>query len=189
MQFNFSKDGYFKIFLNTSLSNYSIIAETLLKHDIEVTKMNPFPDKNLPAFCMTVPENHASFEDSYNLVLLLSNFGLQYVHWGVSNILIGTTDCILDWRLVQNEYMPVGKFLKLNPKMTIEEVLEKYRYSLDEIDETEFDNQEEFEENYIDEDDNDYERDTFDAITDGQLGNYDDYEGDIDDAMTWAGRD
>ena len=73
--------------------------------------------------------------------------------------------------------------------MSIEEVLEKYRYSLDEIDETEFDNQEEFEENYIDEDDNDYERDTFDAITDGQLGNYDDYEGDIDDAMTWAGRD
>lgn len=189
MSFNFSKDGYFKIFLNTSLRNYNIIAEILLKHDIEVTYINPFPEEELPAFCMSVPENHASFEDSYNLVLLLSNYGLQYVHWGVTNILIGTTDCILDWRFVQDEYMPVRKFLQLNPKMSIEEVLEKYRYSLDGIDETVFDNQEDFEQTFINEDDNEYERDTFDAITDGQLGSYDDFDGDIDDLMTWAGRD
>lgn len=39
------------------------------------------------------------------------------------------------------------------------------------------------------EDERDYDRDTFDAMTDGQLGDWDDFEGDIDDVMTWAGRD
>ena len=42
------------------------------------------------------------------------------------------------------------------------------------------------------EDDYDYEqlaRDTFNAMTDGTLGEYDDFDGDIDDAMTWGGRD
>ncbi len=37
-------------------------------------------------------------------------------------------------------------------------------------------------------DDHDYDRDTFDALTDGQLGDYDDFDGDIDDVMTWLGR-
>ena len=95
----FKGGGYFKIFLNTSLRKYNIIAEILLKHDIEVTYINPFPER-LPAFCMSVPENHAKFEDSYNLVLLLEMiYGLQYVYiGGDKHVLIGTTDCILDWR-------------------------------------------------------------------------------------------
>lgn len=38
-------------------------------------------------------------------------------------------------------------------------------------------------------DDNDYDRDTFDALTDGQLGDWDDFGGDVDDARAWAGRD
>lgn len=33
------------------------------------------------------------------------------------------------------------------------------------------------------------ERDSFNAMTDGQLGSYDDYNGNIDDIMNWAGRD
>lgn len=37
-------------------------------------------------------------------------------------------------------------------------------------------------------DNQDYDRDTFDAMTDGQLGDWDDFDGDIDDVMTWAGR-
>jgi tetratricopeptide (TPR) repeat protein len=37
--------------------------------------------------------------------------------------------------------------------------------------------------------DNDYDRDTFDALTDGQLGDWDDFGGDIDDARAWSGRD
>jgi hypothetical protein len=42
---------------------------------------------------------------------------------------------------------------------------------------------------YDDYDDHhDYDRDTFDAMTDGQLGDWDDFEGDIDDVMTWSGR-
>jgi hypothetical protein len=32
------------------------------------------------------------------------------------------------------------------------------------------------------------ERDTFHAITDGQLGNFEDFQGDIDDIYTWAGK-
>jgi hypothetical protein len=34
----------------------------------------------------------------------------------------------------------------------------------------------------------DYDRDTFDAMTDGQLGDWDDFDGDIDDVMNWAGK-
>ena len=37
-------------------------------------------------------------------------------------------------------------------------------------------------------DDNDVERDYFNAMTDGHLGNYDDFEGNIDDIDDWAGR-
>lgn len=33
---------------------------------------------------------------------------------------------------------------------------------------------------------NDYDRDNFDAMTDGQLGDYDDFNGNIDDIETWA---
>ena len=33
-----------------------------------------------------------------------------------------------------------------------------------------------------------YDRDTFNAMTDGQLGDWDDFDGDIDDVMSWAGR-
>lgn len=33
------------------------------------------------------------------------------------------------------------------------------------------------------------DRENFYAMTDGQLGDFDDYNGDIDDVMTWAGRD
>jgi len=40
-----------------------------------------------------------------------------------------------------------------------------------------------------DDDYHDYDRDTFNALTDGQLGDYDDFGGDIDDVMTWLGRD
>lgn|GEM_PF-3862835 len=33
----------------------------------------------------------------------------------------------------------------------------------------------------------DYDRDSFYAPTDGQLGDYEDYGGDIDDVMLWLG--
>lgn len=46
-----------------------------------------------------------------------------------------------------------------------------------------------YQDNAVDDQDNDYERDYFDAMTDGQLGDYDDFierGGDIDDIDTWA---
>lgn len=33
-----------------------------------------------------------------------------------------------------------------------------------------------------------FRKDTFDALSDGQLGDYDDYEGDMDDVSDWSGR-
>ncbi|MDX2284428.1 MAG: hypothetical protein NW241_09710 [Bacteroidia bacterium] len=60
---------------------------------------------------------------------------------------------------------------------------------------------EEEEDDYVEGDDyddydrgdyHDYDRDTFDALTDGQYGDYDDFResgGDIDDVYTWLGRD
>ena len=35
---------------------------------------------------------------------------------------------------------------------------------------------------------NESDRDTFDALTDGQLGDWEDFDGDIDDVITWSGR-
>ena len=35
----------------------------------------------------------------------------------------------------------------------------------------------------------DNDRETFNAMTDGTLGDYEDFDGDIDDIMTWAGKD
>ncbi len=41
---------------------------------------------------------------------------------------------------------------------------------------------------YSEDDPKQYKRDTFDALSDGQLGDYDDYDGDIDDVSDWSGR-
>lgn len=55
-------------------------------------------------------------------------------------------------------------------------------FSVGEIDEVD----DEYEQDY--DDPHDYAKDTFDAMTDGQLGSWDDFDGDIDDVMTWSGR-
>jgi hypothetical protein len=73
-----------------------------------------------------------------------------------------------------NDYLlSLDKAMKLSSQNTVEDLEEDADNSDD----------------YDDYSDNhDYDRDTFDAMTDGQLGDWDDFDGDIDDVMTWAGR-
>lgn len=74
---------------------------------------------------------------------------------------------------------------------TIENAIEYYDNNIIE----DSDNEESFDDKDYEEDDgyyepdyqeNDWKRDYFDAMTDGQLGDYDDFNGDIDDIDTWA---
>jgi hypothetical protein len=62
--------------------------------------------------------------------------------------------------------------------------IEGIRDESDEFDESDNDYDNNYDNDY--EDENDWERDYFDAMTDGQLGDYDDFGGDIDDIDTWA---
>lgn len=48
------------------------------------------------------------------------------------------------------------------------------------------DNDESFEDDREYDNSNDWERDYFDAMTDGMLGDYEDFKGDIDDIQTWS---
>lgn len=59
-------------------------------------------------------------------------------------------------------------------------------YDEEDYDEENYD-EENYEHDYYDSsDNNDRDRDYFDAMTDGQLGDYDDFEGNMDDVDTWA---
>jgi hypothetical protein len=53
-------------------------------------------------------------------------------------------------------------------------------------DEDEYDEDDDYYDDRYDSGENDWERDYFDAMTDGQLGDYDDFDGNIDDIDTWA---
>ena len=55
-------------------------------------------------------------------------------------------------------------------------------FSVGETDEVDNENEQDYDDHH------DYAKDTFDAMTDGQLGSWDDFDGDIDDVMTWSGR-
>lgn len=66
----------------------------------------------------------------------------------------------------------------------IEDAIEYYENNIvDDDDEDLYEEDDNYEPDYQE---NDWRRDYFDAMTDGQMGDYDDFGGDIDDIDTWA---
>lgn len=65
----------------------------------------------------------------------------------------------------------------------IEDAIEFYDNNIVEEDDDYYEEEDYYEPDYQE---NDWRRDYFDAMTDGQMGDYDDFNGDIDDIDTWA---
>jgi len=88
--------------------------------------------------------------------------------------------------------MEVEAFLKLDPKLdtffVIDNLFEnRYTDEVSEFEKKDSDYNYSYRSDHND--DIDWEREAFDAMTDGQLGDYDDFNGDLDDVRTWSGRD
>jgi hypothetical protein len=97
------------------------------------------------------------------------------------------------WCIINLDHFSINNKLLLNPKLRNEPLyLLALEYNLIKKQIIDKWTPEDDDYNYYGHDDSydyhSYERDTFDALTDGQLGDLDDFGGDIDDVMTWLGR-
>lgn len=111
------------------------------------------------------PEELKNYQGSYNENGIISSWkiGIAIEKIFEEKGKLGISDYLISLEKVMN----------LSQRNTVESTQDEGDYSDD----------------YDDYNDNhDYDRDTFDAMTDGQLGDWDDFDGDIDDVMTWAGR-
>lgn len=189
----------FNLLLNTNLSQFSVVSEVLSFHNI------PFgiwtPDADLPVNIVELSfTRDCKFFYVYLLAYIFKDYGLKYVcptRKINQTIRLGTYlyEAEFPEQHALAESMAIDSFLFLDPKLDTQYVIDNLfenRYS-DDLEE-EQDSEEEYDDNDHDYhspnyEDHDWERETFDAMTDGQLGDYDDFEGNIDDVRTWAGRD
>lgn len=144
---------------------------------------------------------HCNFQDLYLLINILRDFiDSIWVIKGTMKIVRIGTDLYEKVKHDRAIAYPISikSFLEIDPKLSTDLVIDDYFIKIpnnDQIDDREFDEYEY--QGYILEDEyesytiktNQYDRDSFDAMADGQLGDYDDFKGDIDDVKTWAGRD
>lgn len=126
---------------------------------------------------------NCKFQDIYLLAYLLKDFGLESVYPSRTQeveIEVGTylhrSSSIRKYALA--ELMNIDSFLSIDPKLNTQFVVDSYfenQFSNDKNDDD--DSYYEYRDNH------DYDRDTFDALTDGQYGAYDDWRdggGDFD---------
>lgn len=121
----------------------------------------------------------------------------EYIEWCIKNV----NDFFIEIDQIEElQLLDVYRFIGIEVSHKIDDIyeykptirIEKYLFSKEttEINQKKFNSYSV----HIESDDHEfknrnYDRDTFDAMTDGQLGDYDDFDGDIDDVMIWAGRD
>ena len=88
--------------------------------------------------------------------------------------------------------MAIEKIFEKEGKSGINDYLISIEKSMKSINQNIVEDFERDKENYDDYegfgDNHDYERDTFEALTDGQFGDWEDFDGDIDDILNWSGR-
>lgn len=177
----------FVLKVNEQLPKYSLIKEFLLNKQIPFVTWNPEYHLPIEIFEMAFSAS-CNFQDIYILAHILKEFGLDQIYPSKkqeSQISIGTYLNKVPKMEMYALAMPISieSLLQIDPKTPTQTVIDTY-----------------FENNFGKNEtknhygtmltyNNDYERDTFDAMTDGQLGDWDDFEGNIDDVFTWSGRD
>jgi hypothetical protein len=192
----------FNLLLNTNLRNFSVVSEVLMFHNIPFDTWTPNNDMEISIIELSFTSD-CKFTDVYLLAYILKDYGLDEV-WATRKI---DKSVSLGTYFFQSkspelfalaEGMKIDHFLNIDPKIDIQYIIDNlfekrnsYEIAKDKHDQQDhYDNADNYEqEDYDTSDHYDWERETFDAMTDGQLGDYDDFDGDIDDVMVWAGRD
>jgi hypothetical protein len=181
----------FNLRLNEDLSKFTLISELLTHNSIPFQTWNPEGNLSLEIVEMSFSIN-CKFQDIYLLAYLLKDFGLESVYPSRKQeveISVGTYLHQVPnmGKYAMAEPMNIDSFLSIDPKSDTQIVVDSYfenKFSDEENGEDyEQDGEEDYEQDYDDRDDHDYERDTFDALTDGQYGDYDDWReggGDMD---------
>jgi hypothetical protein len=182
----------FVLRVNTRIPNFNLFKEVLMFHNIpfktwaadRIIKMDKC-EMGFTAEC--------DFKAIYLLAYIFKELGVEtiYPSRSQSNLIsIGTyIHKITDpEQYAIAEPIPIDLFLSIDPKFMTQFVIDnyfpnKYIYNKNEIATKAYD---EPSDNY---EDFDHAKESFNAMTDGQLGNYDDFEGDIDDVRAWSGRE
>jgi len=176
----------FNLKLNEELSKFTLISELLTHNNIPFETWNPEGNLSLEIVEMSFSIN-CKFQDIYLLAYLLKDYGLESVYPSRKQeveISVGTylhqVSSMGKYALA--EPIDIDTFLSIDPKSNTQFAVDSHfenQFSNDEND----DEDSEYEQDYNDRDDHDYDRDTFDALTDGQYGDYDDWRdggGDFD---------
>ena len=172
----------FNLKLNETLPKFTLISELLSHYCIPFQTWNPKDNLSMEVIEMNFSVN-CKFQDIYLFAFLLRDFGIESIYPSrkqESEISIGTyLHQVTDMeKYALAEPMNIDTFLNIDPKLTTQNVIDLYF----ENDFTNVNSDNNYENSYDDRND-DYNRDTFDALTDGQYGNYDDWReggGDFD---------
>lgn len=195
--FNFSQNENLTLYLNEYLYNYRNIKNILDKYKIKYTNID-FADfglkehtNELENFCLSF-SNEFDFIDVWKLAKILKDYGLKYVSSSDDNVNINIGYLDLSKHLGINYKKPtisIDDFLEINIQQTSKEVIDKYFNTRNTNIKQLSNYHDRIEDSNHYSNNNDYDRDTFNELTDGQFGSYDDFDGDIDDMMTSLGRD
>ncbi len=181
----------FNLRLNEEIPKFTLISELLTHNNIPFQTWNPDGSLSLDIVEMSFSIN-CKFQDIYLIAYLLKDFGLERVYPSRKEQLEISVGTYLHQVYNMGKYamaepMNIDSFLSIDPKSNTQYVFDSYfenQFSNDEnIDDEDNEYEEDYEQDYDDRDDHDYERDNFDALTDGQYGDYDDWRdggGDFD---------
>lgn len=176
--------------LNETLPKFILISELLSHNEIKFETWNPNKEASPGIVEMSFTAD-CNFQDVFLLAYFLKDYGLERIYpsrKGNSEISIGTyLFQVKDLGFYAlTEHINIDTFLTIDPKLKTRDVINKhFGNSLDSVQEEEI--EQEYQDDYEYSDNyNDWERYYFDAMSDGQLGNYDDFEGNIDNVETWS---
>ena len=171
----------FNLTLNEELSKFTLISELLTHNNIPFQTWTPNGHLSMEIVEMSFSIN-CKFQDIYLLAYLLKDFGLESVYPSRTQeveISVGTYlhKCSNMGKYALGELMNIDTFLSIDPKSNTQFIVDSYF-------ENQFINDENDDDSYYEYRDNhDYNKDNFDALTDGQYGDYDDWRdggGDFD---------
>ncbi|HEY8660878.1 MAG TPA: hypothetical protein VIL78_17725 [Hanamia sp.] len=200
LAFKLLNPNSFKLKVNPLLQPFNVIKELLLFKGIPYEIWIPDYNKETTQWNYSFIEmgfcRGCNFQDVYLLTHILKDFGLTFIYPSKDNtkeIFLGTNiNCLENpENLALRKPMHIQDFFDIDPKLKIEEIIDlfsDYPYSNDQGYTKE--EMQQFDKEYWEGSGEEYsEEDTFDALTDGQLGDYEDFEGNMDDVKAWAGLD